>query len=106
MLSPRIATLIASAWTAALLGGCATTSDGPAPVTPLSAENYRVTLPPPPAGVEPCLRKAFPEIPDRALTKRDVVRIIGEAKVQDRAKTACGLQAVTWINRVRADVAR
>ena len=34
----------------------------------------RVTLPPAPDGVAECLRQSFPEIPDRALTKRDVVR--------------------------------
>ncbi|WP_158684236.1 hypothetical protein [Methylobacterium sp. 285MFTsu5.1] len=91
----------------ASLAACAT-SEGPAPVSPLVAAHdaYRVTLPPAPEGVEPCLRKAFPEIPDRALTRRDIVRIVGEAKVQDHAKTACGLRALEWIRRVRSDLAR
>lgn len=66
----------------------------------------QVTLPPPPAGVEPCLRKSFPEIPDRALSKADVVKIIGQAKVLDRAKTACGERAVEWIRDVRTDFAK
>ncbi|MGU3539956.1 hypothetical protein [Methylobacterium sp. A54F] len=81
---------------------------GAAPVDPSlgAAVAYRVTLPPPPADVEACLRKAFPEIPDRDLTTRDTVRILGRAIVQDKAKTACGLRAVAWINRVRADFAR
>jgi hypothetical protein len=84
------------------------TSNGPAAVDPLvsAKDAYRVTLPAPPEGVEACLRKAFPEIPDRALTQDDVVRIIGQAKVQDRAKTACGLRALDWIRRVRTDLAR
>ncbi len=84
------------------LAACAT-SDGPAPVAGLG---YRVTLPEPPEGVEACLRRAFPEIPDRALSKADVVRIIGEAKVLDRSKTACGERAVTWIREVRRDLAK
>lgn len=68
--------------------------------------SVRVTLPAAPDGVAECLRQAFPEIPDRALTKRDVVRIIGEAKALDRAKTACGARAVFWIDSVRRDLAR
>ncbi|GJD92947.1 hypothetical protein [Methylobacterium iners] len=81
------------------------TSDGPAVVDPL-APSHRITLPAPPEGVAECLRQAFPEIPDRALTKGDVVRIIGAAKVLDRSKTACGARAVTWIEAVRRELAR
>jgi hypothetical protein len=84
------------------LAACVT-SNGPAPVT---GSGYRVALPAAPAGVEACLRRAFPEIPDRALTKADVVRIIGEAKVLDRSKTACGERAVSWIRDVRRDLAK
>lgn len=79
------------------------TSEGAAPVAGLG---YRVTLPAPPEGVEECLRRTFPEIPDRALSKADVVRIIGEAKVLDRSKTACGERAVTWIQDVRRDLGK
>lgn len=68
--------------------------------------DVRVTLPPAPDGVAECLRRSFPEIPDRALTKRDVVQIIGQAKALDRAKTACGARAVFWIDSVRRDLAR
>lgn len=89
------------------LGACVS-SNTPPPVDPAAPAKvaYRVTLPAPPEGVEQCLRKAFPEIPDAALTQDDVVRIIGQAKVQDRAKTACGLRALEWIRRVRSDLAR
>lgn len=65
-----------------------------------------MTLPPPPEGVEACLRQAFPEIPDRALTRADVVRIVADAIVQDRAKTRCGQRAMAWIAAVRRDFAR
>ncbi|MGW5960377.1 hypothetical protein [Methylorubrum thiocyanatum] len=81
------------------------TSDLP-PVDPRLGADIRVTLPMPPEGVGPCLRRSFPEIPDRALTRADVVRIIGQAKVLDRAKTACGERAVRWIEDVRATFAR
>lgn len=86
------------------LAACAH-SDGPAPIDPL-APGIRVTLPPAPEGVAPCLQRAFPDIPDRALSRADIVRIIGQAKVLDRAKTACGLRAVDWIAAVRADFAK
>lgn len=83
-------------------------SSDPAPID-LSAPAetaYRVTLPTPLEGVEACLRKAFPEIPDKDLTTREMIRILGKAIVQDKAKTACGLRAVAWIERVRRDLAR
>ncbi|MGU3387310.1 hypothetical protein ACLBYG_22560 [Methylobacterium sp. D53M] len=65
-----------------------------------------MTLPEPPADVATCLKRSFPEIPDRDLTTADVVRIIGRAKVLDRAKTACGLRALAWIDAVRRDFAK
>jgi hypothetical protein len=72
----------------------------------MAPADIRVTLPEPPAGVAACLKRSFPDIPDRALTTADVVRIIGRAKVQDRAKEACGLCALAWINAVRRDFAK
>ncbi|KQP11140.1 hypothetical protein ASF28_08840 [Methylobacterium sp. Leaf99] len=89
-----------SGWLAACV-----TSDGPALIDS-RAPGIRVTLPDAPADVGPCLRQTFPEIPDRALTRADIVRIIGAAKVLDRAKTACGARAVAWIEDVRRDLAR
>jgi hypothetical protein len=96
--------LAVSACLAISAAGCVH-SDGPAAVDP-RAPDFRVTLPAPPEGVEACLRKAFPEIADRAQTQAEVVRIIGQAKVNDRAKTACGLRALAWITAVRRDFAR
>lgn len=106
MLSPNARTVIASLCLTTSLGACV--SSGTAPVDPGlgAAVAYRVTLPPPPEGVEACLRQAFPDIPDRALTRADVVRIVGNAIVRDRAKTRCGLRAVAWITAVRRDFAR
>jgi len=104
MRSAPIRTAIACACLSSFLAGCAT-SDGPAAIDP-RAPGIRVTLPDAPADVGPCLRQAFPEIPDRALTRADVVRIIGAAKVLDRAKSACGARALAWIDAVRRDVAR
>ncbi|WP_156375841.1 hypothetical protein [Methylobacterium sp. Leaf125] len=89
---------IAAALLATTLGACEHSSG--------AGPDVRVTLPPAPDGVAVCLRQAFPEIPDRALTKRDVVRIIGEARALDRAKSACGERAVFWIDSVRRDLAR
>ncbi len=83
-----VRTLAALACLATSLAACAH-SDGAPAVDPL-APGFRVTLPPAPEGVAACLQRAFPEIPDRALARSDIVRIIGQAKVQDRAKTACG----------------
>jgi hypothetical protein len=99
-----VSTLLASACLATCLAGCVT-SDLP-PVDPRLGADIRITLPMPPEDVGPCLRRSFPEIPDRALTRADVVRIIGQAKVLDRAKTACGERAVRWIEDVRATFAR
>ena len=65
-----------------------------------------MTLPTPPAGVAACLKPSFPAIPDRDLTTADVVQIIGKAKIQDRAKTACGRRALAWIEAVQRDFAK
>ena len=86
------------------LAGCAT-SDPPV-IDPAAPTDIRVTLPVPPAGVAACLKASFPAIPDRDLTTADVVRIIGKAKIQDRAKTACGQRALAWIEAVRRDFAK
>lgn len=88
------------------LGACAPSGTPPVDPSLGAAVAYRVTLPPPPDGVEACLRQAFPEIPDRPLTRADMVRITGAAIVLDRAKTACGLRAAAWITAVRRDLAR
>lgn len=82
------------------------TSDGPPAVDPDAPRDIRVSLPAAPADIAPCLRRSFPEIPDRALTSGDVVRIVGQAKILDRAKCACGLRALAWIEAVRKTYAR
>lgn len=87
-------------------GGCAHFDDEAPAIDPAAPAEIRVTLPDPPSDVAACLRRSFPEIPDRSLTTGDVVRIIGRAKTQDRAKTACGLRAMAWIQAVRADFAK
>lgn len=97
---------MACVWTAAWLGGCAHfEADAPA-IDPAAPTDIRVTLPAPPAEVAACLRTSFPAIPDRDLTTADVVRIIGRARVQDRAKTACGQRALAWIDAVQRDFAK
>jgi hypothetical protein len=68
--------------------------------------DIRVTLPEPPAGVAACLKRSFPEIPDRDLSTGDVVRLIGRAKTLDRSKAACGARALAWIEAVRRDFAK
>ena len=98
MISPRARIGIAYAFLAISLGGCAT-SDGLAP-------RDRITLPEAPAELDACMRKSFPDIPDRALTQRDVVNIIGAAKVLDREKSACLRRALSWIGSVRSDFAK
>ncbi|WP_156394296.1 hypothetical protein [Methylobacterium sp. Leaf94] len=95
---PRILSGIAAALLATTLGACEHSSG--------AGPDVRVALPPAPDGVAECLRRSFPKIPDRALTKRDVVQLIGEAKALDRAKTACGARALFWIDSVRRDLAR
>ena len=95
---------MACACLAICLAGCVG-SDGPPAIDP-RAPSIRITLPAAPDGVGACLGRAFPEIPDRALTRADIVRIVGAAKVLDRAKTACGARAVAWIDAVRHELAR
>lgn len=86
------------------LAACAT-SDRLPPVDPRSAD-VAVTLPAKPAGLASCFRRAFPAIPDRDLTRADVVEIIGGAKVLDRRKSRCGALASSWIDAVERDFAR
>ena len=94
----RLSSVLLALACSATLAGCVR-PDRPTP-------EVRVTLPEPPSGLEACFRKAFPEIPDRELTTRDVVRIVGGAKVLDRAKSACGRRAASWIDAVRRDLGR
>lgn len=88
------------------LSGCASFRADPPAIDPLAPADIRVTLPEPPEGVAACLRQAFPKIPDRSLTRGDVVRIIARAKVLDRSKAACGGRALAWIEAVRRDFAK
>lgn len=97
---------MALAFLATWLGGCASFRDAPPAIDPAAPADIRVTLPAPPEGVEACLRKSFPEIPDRSLTTGDVVRIIGRAKTLDRSKSACGARGLAWIEAVRRDFAK
>lgn len=96
---------MACAFLATCLAACVH-SDGPPAIDPAAPAEIRVTLPEPPSDVAACLRRSFPEIPDRSLTTGDVVRIVGRAKVLDRAKTACGARALAWIEAVRRDFAK
>ncbi|MDH2313173.1 hypothetical protein [Methylobacterium brachiatum] len=96
---------MAFACLATCLAACAH-SDRPPAIDPAAPAEIRVPLPEPPAEVAACLKRSFPEIPDRALTTGDVVRIVGRAKVLDRTKTACGLRAIAWIEAVRRDFAK
>lgn len=104
MRSPTIRAVLSPLCLAIGLGACAH-SEPPA-IDPAAPTDIRVTLPAPPAGVATCLKASFPAIPDRDLTTADVVRIIGKAKIQDRAKTACGQRALAWIEAVRRDFAK
>lgn len=52
------------------------------------------------------MRRTFPKVPDRDLTTREVTLMLGDAILLDKAKTACGLLAARWIDRVRQDFAR
>ncbi len=96
---------MACAFLATCLAACAHSE--PIPALDVSAPaDIRVTLPAPPADVAACLKRSFPEIPDRSLTTGDVVRIVGRAKILDRAKTACGQLALAWITAVQRDFAK
>lgn len=104
MTFPRIRAALISLSLATSLAACAHSE--PPPVLGTAApDDIRVTLPASPQDVAPCLKRAFPDVPDRDLSTADVVRIIGQAKVLDRAKSRCGLRAVDWINAVRRDFA-
>lgn len=87
------------------LGACADFRPDAPVVDPIKPE-ARVTLPALPDDLRACLRKTFPEIPDRDLTQSDVARILGEAIVLDRAKTACGERALAWIEQTRRALGR
>ncbi|MGU3284694.1 hypothetical protein [Methylobacterium mesophilicum] len=65
----------------------------------------RPVLPVPP-DVKVCFAKAFPEIPADGFSRITAVRIIAEAKLLDRAKSACGNRALAWIDDVTAQFGR
>ncbi len=88
------------------LSACAGSKDFVPAIDPAAPAQIRVTMPAPPEGIEACVRPSFPDIPDRSLTRADVVRIIGRAKILDRSKAACGARAQAWIAAVRRDFAR
>ena len=106
MRSPTIRAAMALACLGISLGGCASFSDAPPAIDPAAPADIRVTLPAPPKGIEACVRASFPDIPDRSLTRGDVVRIIGRAKTLDRQKARCGARAQAWIDAVRRDFAK
>ncbi|ARO54058.1 hypothetical protein B2G69_07800 [Methylorubrum zatmanii] len=62
--------------------------------------SIRPELPPIPADLDACLHRAFPEIPSRAFGRREAVQLIADAKLLDRAKTACGDRALHWMTDV------
>ena len=66
----------------------------------------RPALPPVPADLAACFARTFPEIPDAAFGSAAAVRIIANAKLLDRAKTACGGRALAWIADVHAEYGR
>ena len=76
--------------------------------TPTTAPDVstRPALPPVPADLAACFARAFPEIPDAAFGRVAAVRIIANAKLLDRAKTACGQRALAWIGDVQAEYGR
>lgn len=86
---------------AALLSGCGDPVGRVAPDV-----SARPDLPEIPADLAPCFAKAFPEIPERGFGRVAAVRIIGDAKLTDRAKTACGDRALAWMQDVRAAFGR
>ena len=88
------------------LSACAGSRDLAPAIDPAAPADIRVTLPAPPEGIEACVRASFPDIPDRSLTRADVVRIIARAKVLDREKARCSDRALAWIAAVRRDFAK
>lgn len=76
---------------------------GPTDRPDLSA---RPVLPAPPSDLAACFARAFPEIPDAAFGRAAAVRIIANAKLLDRAKTACGGRALAWASDVQAEFGR
>jgi hypothetical protein len=89
---PRIVLLASISAIAVALGGCP--GDVPSDLT------ARPTLPAIPPDLEACLHREFPEIPARAFGRREAVSIIADAKLLDRAKTACGDRALAWMKDV------
>lgn len=63
----------------------------------------RPALPPVPTDLAACFARTFPEIPDAAFGRAAAVRIIANAKLLDRAKSACGTRALAWIADVHAE---
>ncbi|UYW28242.1 hypothetical protein OKC48_06900 [Methylorubrum extorquens] len=94
----RLALLPALVAVAVLLGGC--------PDRAALDLTVRPALPPIPADLEACLHRSFPEIPARAFGRREAVRIIADAKLLDRAKSACGDRALEWMKGVSAAFGR
>lgn len=66
----------------------------------------RPALPAPPADLAACFARAFPEIPARAFGRGEAVRIIANAKLLDRAKSACGERALAWAADVQREYGR
>ncbi len=93
----RLAAILAVAVLCIGLGGC------PRDKPDLAA---LPAIPELPVDLATCFARTFPEIPDRAFGRAEAVRIIANAKLLDRAKTACGERALTWIAGVRAAYGR
>lgn len=76
--------------------------------TPTAAPDVstRPALPPVPSDLQACFARTFPEIPDAAFGRAAAVRIIANAKLLDRAKSACGGRALAWIADVHAEYGR
>lgn len=66
----------------------------------------RPVLPPIPADVRICFAKSYPKLPADAFGRIAAVQIIGEAKILDRAKSACGNRALDWIDDVTKQFGR
>lgn len=94
----RLAFVPAMAAIGLMLGGC--------PDKAALDLSTRPALPPVPADLAPCFARTFPEIPDAAFGRAAAVRIIANAKLLDRAKTACGERALAWIAQVRVEFGR